>query len=195
MDKNEIQVYRNPIQELAKITSSQFTIDYTVLKVNRICRKVDSIPEILKSDLPSLAQIKKRFDSDFVQAYIEGWIVNIREFINVGKKMTDEQTEETAMFIVDEYYNLNLADISYIFKNAKIGKYGKIYDRLDGQIILSWFEEHFSKRCSAAADASIMEAENYKDDPFQRTSGTIKIQNFIKQIEVNNEKKKFNNIL
>lgn len=145
--------------------------------------------------MPSIASVKKNFGADFIQAYIEGWVVNIREFINVGKKMTDEQTQETAMLIVDEYYNLNLADINFIFKNAKLGKYGKYYDRLDGQIILSWFEDHFNNRCAIAAEQSILEADKYKDDPFERTSGTLKLKNFIKNIEVQNEKKKFNNII
>lgn len=144
--------------------------------------------------MPSIISIKKNFGEDFVQAYIEGWIVNIREFINVGRKMTDEQTQETAMLIVDEYYNLNLADINYIFKNAKLGKYGKYYDRLDGQIILSWFEEHFNNRCKTAADESIMEADRYKADPFQRTSGSVKLKSLLSKADMQNEKKKFNNI-
>lgn len=145
--------------------------------------------------MPSIVSIKKKFGEDFIQAYIEGWIVNIREFINVGKKMTDEQTQETAMLIVEEYYNLNLADINVIFKNAKLGKYGKYYDRLDGQIILSWFEEHFSNRCKTAADESIREADRFKDDPFQRTSGTLKMQEFVKNIDVQKEKQKFTGIV
>jgi len=144
--------------------------------------------------MPSIVAIKKNFGADFVQAYIEGWVVNIREFINVGKKMTDEQTQETAMLIVDEYYNLNLADINLIFKNAKLGKYGKYYDRLDGQIILSWFEEHLSNRCKGAADESIREADSFKNDSFERTSGTLKLNSFIKNMEVQKEKNKFKNI-
>ncbi len=145
--------------------------------------------------MPSIVGIKKNFGDDFVQAYIEGWIVNVREFINVGKKMTDEQTQETAMLIVDEYYNLNLADINFIFKNAKLGRYGKYYDRLDGQIILSWFEEHFSNRCKLAAEESVREADQFKDDPFQRTSGAVKMNNIFKNFQANYEKKKFKGIV
>jgi hypothetical protein len=144
--------------------------------------------------MPSIVSIKKNFGEDFIQAYIEGWIINVREFINVGKKMTDEQTQETAMLIVDEYYNLNLADINFIFKNAKLGKYGKYYDRLDGQIILSWFEEHLNNRCIAAADESIREADSFKSDSFERTSGTIKLSNFVKNMNAQYEKKNFKNI-
>jgi len=134
---------------------------------------------VLKSDMPTIATIKKTYGEDFIQAYIEGWIVNLREFINIGNKMTNEQTSETAMLIVDEYYNLNLADINFIFKNAKIGKYGQIYGRLDGQIILTWFDEHFNKRCSTAAENSIQESERYKSDNFDRTSKPIHINDIM----------------
>ena len=78
--------------------------------------------------------------------------------------MTDVQTQETAMLIVDSFHALTIADINLIFKNAKMGKYGKIYDRLDGQLILSWFDKHFNERCAAAAEISIREAEKYKND-------------------------------
>lgn len=81
-------------------------------------------------------------------------------FINVGKAMTDEQTFETAMLVVQEFPNLNIADINLIFKNAKMGRYGKQYDRLDGQLILQWFELYFDERCEEAAENSIREAES-----------------------------------
>ena len=168
--------------------------DYSILQVQKKCHNIDTVPDILKSGMPSIASIKKKYGVDFIQAYIEGWIVNIREFINVGKKMTDEQTQETAMLIVYEYYNLNIADINFIFKNAKMGRYGKTYDRLDGQVILSWFGEHFKNRCNTAAEESIREAEIYKDDPFQRTSKGQKMKDFLKKVDIQNEKKKFRNI-
>jgi hypothetical protein len=158
------------------------------------CRKINTVAEILKSDLPTVASIKKTYGEDFIQAYIEGWIVNLREFVNVGKKMTDEQTSETSILVVDEYYNLNLADINFIFKNAKIGNYGQIYGRLDGQIILTWFDDHFNKRCSVAADESIQESEKYKGDDFERTSKQIAIKELTDKAKVVIEKYKFNNI-
>ena len=127
-----------------------------------MCRKLNDYPDIFKANLPSLASINKQYGYDFTQAYIEGWIVNLREFINVGKKMTDNQTQETAMLILDEYFNLTIADINMVFKNAKMGKYGAMYDRLDGQMILSWFEKHLNSRCAAAAELSMREADQYK---------------------------------
>lgn len=116
----------------------------------------------IESKAPTIASIRKSFGQDYIQAYIEMWIVNLRMFFNVGKSMTDEQTYMTAELIVDTFYNLNIADINLIFKNAKLGKYGKIYDRLDGNIILEWFQIYFDERCNVAAERSIREAHSYR---------------------------------
>lgn len=116
----------------------------------------------LESKAPTIADIRNSFGHDYIQAYVEMWIVNLRMFFNVGKAMTDEQTYMTAELIVDSFYNLNIADINLVFKNAKLGKYGKIYDRLDGNIILEWFQRYFDERCEAAAERSIREAHSYR---------------------------------
>lgn len=78
--------------------------------------------------------------------------------------MTDVQTQETAMLILESYPALTIADINLIFKKAKTGKFGPMYDRLDGQLILSWFDTYFDERCQAAANASIREADRFKGD-------------------------------
>jgi hypothetical protein len=125
---------------------------------------MNDYPAVLESSLPTIGSINRQFGIDFTQAYIEGWIVNLREFINVGKKMSDQQTQETAMLIIENYPSLKISDINLIFKRAKLGKFGSMYDRLDGQLVLSWFDAYFNERCEAAANISIREADKYKGD-------------------------------
>lgn len=127
--------------------------------------------------MPSIAKVNKQFGYDFTQAYIEAWIVNLRGYFNIGRNMTDEQTQETACLIIDQFFNITIADINLIFKKAKLGNYGKIYDRLDGQIILSWFDNYFQNRCNMFAERSIQEADKYKSDKFDRTSEPTKVGN------------------
>lgn len=143
---------------------------------------MNDLPAVLNSGLPTLGSIVKRFGFDFTQAYLEGWIVNLRDFINVGKKMTDQQTMETAMLILDEYKSITIADINFIFKSAKTGKYGQFYDRMDGQMILGWFETHFNERCAAAANISMREADKFKSD--RNESFTSITQTFYKKFGI-----------
>lgn len=116
--------------------------------------------------------------------------MNIREFVTVGKQMTDSQTAETAMLIFETYPSLTLADINLIFKRAKLGKYGQLYDRLDGQIILSWFQRYFAERCNEAEEISIREADFFKED-LPRTSESIqekehafKLSHFLDNVKI-----------
>lgn len=134
------------------------------------CRTVNSYVDVFKCGMPSLWDVEKAYGYEFLQAYIEGWIVNLREFVNIGKKMTDSQTFETAMIILQDYKFLTIADINLIFKRAKSGYFGALYDRLDGQIILGWFHKYFSERCDAAEEESINDSLKYKDANTERTS-------------------------
>jgi hypothetical protein len=126
------------------------------------CTSINSHLAACDSNLPTLGQIKKATGSETAQAYIEMWIINLLNFVNVGKTMNDDQVFETAMMILAEYPFLNIADINLVFKMAKLGKMGQFYDRLDGQVILSWFETYLSQRSAASAERSINESLQYK---------------------------------
>lgn len=127
--------------------------------------------------MPTIAEINNTYGSAFITAYLAGWIVNLREFINVGKAMTDEQCTMTATMIAQEYGNINLADINLIFKNAKLGKFGQFYDRLDGTMILSWFEQYFEDRCNMAAEISIQEANSMRGRDYDSPDRVNKLVN------------------
>lgn len=113
--------------------------------------------------MPTIGTVKKVYGDDFAQAYIETWIVNISEFVNIGKNMNENQIYETAQMILDSYPYFTLADINLIFKKAKKGDFGQIYDRLDGQIIFSWFTKYNQLRCSEAEEQSINQANSFKE--------------------------------
>lgn len=118
---------------------------------------------MFKTDTPTLGAVKRQYGDKFINGYIKIWIINLVEFLNIGKNMKDEQITETAEMIFDDYVYLTLADISLVFKRAKRGYYGKVYDRLDGQIILDWFSQYHDERCRAAQDISISEKSSHSD--------------------------------
>lgn len=132
-------------------------------EVQKICRGINTPAQVFDSNMPTLGALKRSFGDTFTQAYIETWIVNVCEFVNIGKNMTPVQICETAMIILDTYPYYTIADINLVFKRAKIGEYGQIYDRLDGQIILSWFAKYNKQRCLDAEEISINEANIFKE--------------------------------
>ena len=45
----------------------------------------------------------------------------MRVFLNIGKTMSDTQTEQTAMLLFDEFPSLTVADIKLFFNKIKKG--------------------------------------------------------------------------
>lgn len=170
----ELQIQGN--RGLATITKGQFLTDYKIPEVQKICRNINTPVQVFEANLPTMGSVKKVYGDDFAQAYIETWIVNISEFINIGKNMNENQIYETAQMILDDYPHYTLADINLVFKKAKKGDFGQIFDRLDGQIILSWFSKYNQIRCSEAEEQSINQAYSFKErDNRLNDRDTVKI--------------------
>ena len=161
-------------QQLVTLSKEAWLKECSPLNIARICRKVNSIEKVFEADLPSLAKVRKQYGADFTEAYIAIWITNLVDFVSVGKKMGEQQIYETAMFIAEEYFMLTIADINMVFQGIKKGKYGQLYDRIDGTIILSCFKQYFDERCATAESISLREHDKTKKDTFERYSGSTK---------------------
>ncbi len=79
-------------------------------------------------------------------------IIDLQKFFDTKRSMDEEQILEIAEMIVGEYRNLYVLDLAFCFKQGKLGKYGKVYDRLDGGIILDWVREWDKKRVEMIID-------------------------------------------
>jgi len=99
---------------------------------------------------PSISTLKK-YQSEMIAALILCKIIkDTAAFFNVGGSINDTQVKQTAVLIIDTYHFLNITDFILCFKMAKTGKFGKLYDRLDGTIILSWLNEYNELRLQEA---------------------------------------------
>ena len=148
--------------------------DFKVPVAQMACRSITNPVKVFACDMPTIGSIKKAYGDVFCQAYIETWIINFIDFVNLGKGMTAGQVMETALMILEEFYYMNLADINLVFKRAKSGYYGQLYDRLDGQIILGWFRAYAMERSQAAMELSIKESYSQKGRDTRQTKGEIK---------------------
>ena len=107
-----------------------------------------------------------------VQAFVGLMIADTVLFFNVGKMMNANQVGATANMIIEEYYYLKPDDFKLCFNRAKKGYYGKVYDRIDGQVIFDWLNAYSSERLSQAETIQIQEHARHKHDPYKRTSET-----------------------
>ncbi len=163
--------------ELVKYTKEQFIKEFAPKVCMVQLHHINSIALAVKSNLNSLAKLTKQFDRGFVIKYLMFWIIDLNEFLNTTKSMSQEQIETTAELLYLDNYNLNIADINIIFTNAKKGMYGQFYGSIDGMKILSWFHEYNFKR-----------ADYYYENISLHEHEGIKKHGALKWFDLNNRK-------
>lgn len=129
-------------QDLTHVTSPRYAMS---LNFNTIAER----------RTPSLIAIARYGSEDTALDLLYTMLSATVRFFNVAGNMSDEQIEETACIVFDGYRTLSLDDCALCLKRAKSGQYGKVYDRLDGSVILGWFEQYTSERNDAIEQMSI----------------------------------------
>lgn len=96
-----------------------------------------SIP--LKDRLPGLID---QYGAKRIHGILVVMITQFCNSFNVIRPMTAEQIVDCAGEILNTSHEdfLSVEDIMIFFQGAKMGKYGKVFDRLDQQIIFSMLE-------------------------------------------------------
>ena len=64
--------------------------------------------------------------------------------------MGETQIAQTVDMIIEDYYYLNIEDFKLCFSDAKKGRFGKVYDRIDGNVIYERIEQYAKNRMEKA---------------------------------------------
>lgn len=86
-------------------------------------------------------------------------LTDIVQFVNVGKTMNPDQISRTADIIIKDYYYYKLEDFKLFSEQFIKGVYGKLFDRLDGTIILEALEIYDFERTEQAQHESDLKHE------------------------------------
>lgn len=116
-----------------------------------------SIQDCLKSNVCTLGAFNRTTTNEetgdmAARALVLIMLDDVVSFFNVGKTMTESQMAQTADLILSNFGFLKIDDLKFCFTCAKMQRYGKSYDRLDGNIIIGWIDEYFKERCAKADD-------------------------------------------
>lgn len=120
------------------------------------------LAETDREKYPSLARLRRDFGEDKIEAVVILYLIDLCDNLNLKRPLNDTQVKNIAREIVAEFYALTIADVYLIFRRAKTGDFGELYDSLDMPKVLSWFRAYFSERCEVAAQSSINEAGAYR---------------------------------
>lgn len=172
-------------------TLNQFLEIYNPSNCLRLMVKVRTINDAMEIKTPSIALMVRRFGQKKIEAYIKLWLMSLNESINLKRPLKDYQIDECAFMIVSNYRNINIADINVIFKRAKSGDYGELYESLSMDKILRWFRDYFDERCEIAASRSRMEHQKIKSNTFsgKRSSVSGRINEDVYGVSISEIKK------
>jgi hypothetical protein len=126
-----------------------------------------TIDDALKSITPELSFFRKQTGELVLCAVLTLLIDDLLNFFSIGKSMGERQMAETVRMIIDDFYYLNFDDLKLCFNNAKKEKYGKIYDRIDGNIIYSWVQKYSNERVETVYSEMYHTPRAY--DEYERT--------------------------
>ncbi len=151
--------------------------------------KVNSIPQIFEKKSLPLITLAKTSGEEKIIAMLELFIWSLNNFLDYNRQMNAQNIRETATYIYQTYRQLTISDILFVFRSARIGRYGEII-ALNGQKILTWFSRHFDERCQIAAEESMKEHHNMTVDSHSRSHATEKVSERVSQIR--EAQRKFN---
>lgn len=109
-----------------------------------------SLDDVFNAPELSVSDIQREIGVMGIRAVLSILISDVVLFFNVGKTMDDNQTAITCDLIIEAYPYFKIEDFKLCFKNAMMLKYGKLYDRIDGAVIIGWLKEYDRERIESA---------------------------------------------
>lgn len=129
---------------------------------------------------PNIATIKNEVSLNDARALLTIAIGEVCNFFNIGKNMNDTQIALTVDLIIEQFWHLKLEEIKYCFRRAMMRE--KLFDRLDGNIILGWLDKYDAERTEAAMSISDSESA-FAPIKNERSSGSVSFDDYFKGLQ------------
>ncbi len=124
-------------------------------------REQFSAYSLMKIDLKEIVQSKgfsslKTWTKVWGEPHMEDLLFlvidDICSYLNIGKNMGEIQIRQTVKLIIQQFPDLSMEDFKVWSNQFKSGHYGKLYDSVDGVLLLSSIELYEKERMKAIED-------------------------------------------
>lgn len=136
---------------------------------------------MVAANTPTIADIKNNVSLNDARALLSIAICEVCNFFNIGKNMNDSQIAVTVDLILEYFWYFRLEEIKYCFRRAMMRE--KLYDRLDGNIILGWLKEYDSERTEEAIRISENE-ESSAANATTTSADAVDFETYLAELEV-----------
>jgi len=145
-------------------TGTKFLETYNPKKLAVIFKNATSPAACIDSGAISLYGLRRDVGETKLQALIKLYLIDLNALLNLKRPLSEQMIDAIADEIVSQFGYLNMADVNLIFRRAKTGHYGELYETINMPKVIGWFTDYFNERCDVAAERSIQEAEQHKKD-------------------------------
>lgn len=104
---------------------------------------------------PTVATVGKYHGKDAAKDAVIEIVGQAAALLNVGKNLQAHQIEFLADEIRQSWYFLTIGEIRFVMENGVRGKYGELYDRLDTNVVLGWFEKYGEMRADRMEEKAV----------------------------------------
>lgn len=105
-----------------------------------------TIAKIVNESLP-LVEMMRVTSSKEVARTIDVALTKLVASVNVGNNISDYQIKEIVEDLIDKYQHETIEDFILVFKKARLGEFGTIYN-LHSAVIFEWMEKYLDQKYS-----------------------------------------------
>jgi len=116
------------------------------------------------SELVRLGNIQIAGESN--KHIIAEMLIELNEFSNISRRMTEAQIIETVKMLLSKYPNLSLQEYQVFFNKIKSGYFGQLYESLDGIKIMVFMKEYYRE-----VNTAYIEFKEEKHQEIKRIEG------------------------
>jgi len=116
----------------------------------------DMLDKYVKDGNPNMALIRDqpqistlaREDKKSTRKYIYSLLSDLNSYykVNPEMKLKDAEIVDLTLTLMKDYFHYRVQDFALFVRNAKAGRYGKSFNRLDGPMIHEWIVKYDQER-------------------------------------------------
>lgn len=109
---------------------------------------IDKAERCYFGSAPCLSAVGKAYGSGTVASWLEIQLRDLANYAGQREKLSESQSQQTAMAIIGGYSFLNMAELLLFFARYKAGRYGRFYGAVDPLAITNALREFCKQRVS-----------------------------------------------
>lgn len=157
---------------------------------------IRSIRDAFNNECPSIGSLKAKMikvgKASLVKDVLEMMVAKTVRAFNLPREKQIEITQihDLVDDIQVEHYYLKLSEVYFILRQARLGRQGKIYERMDGPTIMSWFDDYAEMRFQMAIDKTLSDHDRQTADEKSRAYDGFIVDLHSKQTSIRNKQVK-----